>query len=415
MSRIFLSHSSLNDTEAIEIRDWIEANGWAGEVFLDLDPERGLVAGVKWEAALKQAVHRCEAVLPLISKEWLASKWCLSEVGTARLLGKHIIPILIDDTEISALSADMTSEQIVDRKGDPQWETRLKEGLKRANLDPQTFYFEEGRRPYPGLMALTEKDAAIFFGRDAQIVRGLDRLRALKSGGIERLMVILGASGSGKSSFLRAGLWPRLERDDRNFLPVAVIRPELAVLSGKLGLYQALAETANANPNRKSNLIAKNLPTNKGDIEQYVQDHGLQSYLAGLRDASGFSLPDGKAGSPPTVVLGVDQAEELFGPAGSSEADLFLDILTKALSNDQQLIVIFAIRSDAYPQLQSDARLTRLSQDEANLFNLAPMKQGSYRTVIEGPAKLVTPDPLVIEPQLTDGLLEDSRGADADP
>ena len=58
MSRIFLLHSSMNDTEAIDIRDWIEANGWAGEVFLDLDPERGLVAGVKWEAALKQALAK---------------------------------------------------------------------------------------------------------------------------------------------------------------------------------------------------------------------------------------------------------------------------------------------------------------------------------------------------------------------
>ena len=220
MSRIFISHSSQNETEAIEIKDWIEANGWDGEVFLDLDPKRGLVAGEKWVNALKEAVHRCEAILPLISKEWLASKWCLSEVGTARLLGKQIIPIIIDNTDISSLPGDMASEQIVDRKSDPNWEMRLKEGLKRANLDPKTFYFEKGRRPYPGLKALTEDDAAIFFGRDAQIVRGLDRIRALKSGGIERLMVILGASGAGKSSFLRAGLWPRLVRDDRNFLPI---------------------------------------------------------------------------------------------------------------------------------------------------------------------------------------------------
>ena len=114
MSRIFISHSSQNATKAIEIKDWVETNGWDGEVFLDLDPERGLIAGEKWLNALKEAVHRCEAVLPLISKEWLASKWCLSEIGTARLLGKQIIPIIIDNTDISSLPADMTSEQIVD-------------------------------------------------------------------------------------------------------------------------------------------------------------------------------------------------------------------------------------------------------------------------------------------------------------
>jgi hypothetical protein len=41
MSRIFLSHSSANNAEAIAIRDWMIAHGW-DDVFLDLDPERGL-------------------------------------------------------------------------------------------------------------------------------------------------------------------------------------------------------------------------------------------------------------------------------------------------------------------------------------------------------------------------------------
>jgi hypothetical protein len=39
-----LSHSSVNNAEAIAIRDWMKAQGW-DDVFLDLDPERGLVAG----------------------------------------------------------------------------------------------------------------------------------------------------------------------------------------------------------------------------------------------------------------------------------------------------------------------------------------------------------------------------------
>ena len=53
----------------------------------------------------------------------------------------------------------------------------------------------------------------VFFGRDAQIVRGLDEIRRLTRTGVSRMFVILGASGSGKSSFLRAGLWPRLTGD----------------------------------------------------------------------------------------------------------------------------------------------------------------------------------------------------------
>ena len=53
--------------------------------------------------------------------------------------------------------------------------------------------------------------------------------------------MILGASGAGKSSFLRAGLLPRLARDDRSFLPLPVIRPERAALTGENGLLAALA------------------------------------------------------------------------------------------------------------------------------------------------------------------------------
>src|SRR5206468_3788338 len=96
-----------------------------------------------------------------------------------------------------------------------------------------------------GLEPLTEDDAAIFFGREAHVVRGLDRLRAMRDAGVERMMVVLGASGAGKSCFLRAGLVPRLKRDDRNFVVLPVIRPERAVLSGKFGLTAALEAALN--------------------------------------------------------------------------------------------------------------------------------------------------------------------------
>jgi TIR domain len=67
MSRVFLSHSSANNAEAVAIRDWLAAEGW-NEVFLDLDPERGIAAGERWERALNEAASRCEVVLFLISR-----------------------------------------------------------------------------------------------------------------------------------------------------------------------------------------------------------------------------------------------------------------------------------------------------------------------------------------------------------
>ena len=55
-----------------------------------------------------------------------------------------------------------------------------------------------------------------------------------------RLLVILGASGAGKSSFLRAGLIPRLARDNDNFFVLPIIRPERATITGENGLLHAL-------------------------------------------------------------------------------------------------------------------------------------------------------------------------------
>ena len=62
MSRIFLSHSNTNNAEAIALRDWLIDQGWE-DLFLDLDPERGLKAGERWQAALKKAAEQCELVI----------------------------------------------------------------------------------------------------------------------------------------------------------------------------------------------------------------------------------------------------------------------------------------------------------------------------------------------------------------
>src|ERR1700751_153955 len=65
--------------------------------------------------------------------------------------------------------------------------------------------FRGSQQPFsskPWKLGLTEEDAAIFFGRDAQVLRGLDRLRLMRDAGVERMLVVLGASGAGKSSFL---------------------------------------------------------------------------------------------------------------------------------------------------------------------------------------------------------------------
>ena len=69
MSRIFLSHSSANNAEAVALRDWLEREGWKDEVFLDIDSMRGIAAGERWErrrsssCAHRRAAPGCDRML----------------------------------------------------------------------------------------------------------------------------------------------------------------------------------------------------------------------------------------------------------------------------------------------------------------------------------------------------------------
>jgi hypothetical protein len=274
LSKIFISHSSRDSFEAIALVDWLAEAGWS-DVFLDLDPERGIAAGERWERRLHEASQRCEAVIFLVSRNWLASGWCGKEFSLARALNKKLFAVVVEPGlgmagvppefagtwQAVDLGAGQDARVFRAKHPDSGEERhvaysqaglrRLRAGLDRAGLDPKFFAWppteEPGRAPYRGLKPLEAADAGIFFGRDAPIVEATDKLRRLREAAPPRLLVILGASGAGKPSFLRAGLVPRLARDDRNFVPLAAIRPERAALTGENGLLGALEA---ALPNR---------------------------------------------------------------------------------------------------------------------------------------------------------------------
>jgi hypothetical protein len=114
VTRLFISHSSANDAEAVAIRDWLAREGW-NDVFLDLDPERGIKAGERWERALNEAASRCEAVLFLISRAWHQSRWCLREFNLARRLNKRLLGAVVEELPLSDLPEDLIGQwQVVD-------------------------------------------------------------------------------------------------------------------------------------------------------------------------------------------------------------------------------------------------------------------------------------------------------------
>ena len=109
MSRIFVSHSSENNAQALALAHWLAQEGW-DDIFLDLDPERGLKAGERWEEELRDAADRCEAVIFLVSRAWLGSEWCRDEFRLARHLRKRLFGILIEDIPTGDLPTMLTRE-----------------------------------------------------------------------------------------------------------------------------------------------------------------------------------------------------------------------------------------------------------------------------------------------------------------
>ena len=193
---------------AAEVKARLESEGHQS-IFLDFDPADGIPAGRDWERELYQRIRSCRAMIVLCSRHSMASRWCFMEITHARALGKPLFAVRIEDCELDGV---LTDHQVVDLTVDRETGfRRLFAGILAAGLDPaDSFDWDGTRPPYPGLMAFQEEDAAVFFGRDEEVGQGLDLLNRVHRLDERLLVMILGASGTGKSSLLRAGILPQL-------------------------------------------------------------------------------------------------------------------------------------------------------------------------------------------------------------
>ena len=391
MSAIFLSHSSADNDAAASLHDWLSRLGYAS-MFLDFDPERGIPPGRDWEKELYAQLRSSRAMIVLCSGASMASPWCFAEITHARALGKALFPVKVAECEIHALLRMLQVIDLTERREEGL--DRLSRGLKAAGLDPaNSFDWDGSRPPYPGLPAFEEADAAVFFGRENEIRDALDALGRQRRFGGSKFMLLLGASGSGKSSLLRAGILPRLRRNRSQWI---IVRPFRALGRPFESLAYALAASFEE----------------AGEQRDWRELHKLMAAappgdaLAQFGRELSFSMHQPEA----TVLICVDQLEELFTLSASDEADRFLAMLRRAAeSAGSQMLIVATLRSDFLGAVQTQATLRDVTFAEL-LVN--PMSMASVGEIIEGPAAVAN---LELEPGLVQAMLQDTEAEGALP
>ena len=203
--------------------------------------------------------------------------------------------------------------------------------------------------PFKGLESFEVEDTELFFGRERLVARMVARLSGAP------LMGIVGPSGSGKSSALRAGLLAALAGGvlpGSERWPVALLRPG---------------------------------------------EHPLRA----LERAIAAAAPEER------LVVAVDQFEEVFALCGDeSERGAFIDALVSCARYQRRpAVVLVAVRADFYGRCAAYPELSLLL--DASHVLVGPMRRDELRRAIELPARRAD---LRVEKQLVDALVADVEG-----
>ena len=356
MPAVFISHSSHDNKVANDLKAWLTTLGFE-RVFLDFDKDTGFGAGDDWEKHLYAEIARCHAVILILTPNWLASKWCFAELVQARALGKVILPVICAPLGEHKVLPQIQSVDLID------WNAgnlvRIEQRL-HAITDQlaRGFTLPANRSPYPGIHSFEAEDAAIFFGRDEETRAIIEKLDARRIQGGIKLLLIIGASGSGKSSLLKAGVLPQLSRQQRHWIPLPPLRPQRTPL-------EALAK-----------VIAQHTGTDAWE-DWYGKLKGPEAIEEIAKLARNLRIGDASAAF---LLLPIDQFEEVFTIGEMCERAGFLALLATVSVPKSRYSVSMA------PPVQAKLRWQKPSrQKSTGTFALPPFRAkppASRRTAV---------------------------------
>jgi WD40 repeat protein len=386
MAAIFISYNNKDENIAGKIKDWLVGLGYERTYFA-CDLETGNQPGEQWEQRLYQELSRSHAIVIVLTRNWLESKWCWAEMVVARTLGKTIIQVICSPQGDQMVLPQFQAVYLLD------WNEaglqRLEQGLRAISDElARGFAWDPHRAPFPGMKAFEPEDAAIYFGRDAETNAVRERLEAGRTLGSARMLVITGSSGAGKSSLLKAGLMPQLRRHRREWLVLPTIRPEKAPLD------------------MLSKSIAHSLQSSewKAWRERLIGSNAI--------DAIAELLEQLRVGDAilARVLLSIDQLEELFTVSEPSERKKFIRLLAAALAPDRQLplAVIATARYDLLEGLLDRGELASITETH----HLVPLPLERVPKLINGPAAAAG---LHVEEGLVDEIRRDLQHVEALP